>query len=61
MRTINRIILHCTATPRGRHVTVSDIDRWHKARGFAGIGYHYVIYLDWNVSEPIVKATMLHP
>ncbi|WP_286527806.1 N-acetylmuramoyl-L-alanine amidase [Duncaniella freteri] len=51
MRTINRIILHCTATPRWRHVTVSDIDRWHKARGFAGIGYHYVIYLDGSIHE----------
>ncbi|WP_289772806.1 N-acetylmuramoyl-L-alanine amidase [uncultured Duncaniella sp.] len=51
MRTINRIILHCTATPRGRHVTVSDIDRWHKARGSAGIGYHYVIYLDGSIHE----------
>ena len=51
MRTINRIILHCTATPRGRHVTVSDIDRWHKARGSSGIGYHYVIYLDGSIHE----------
>lgn len=49
MRTINRIILHCTATPRGRHVTVSDIDRWHKARGFAGIGYHYVTGLTHEI------------
>ena len=46
MRKINRIIVHCTATPAGRHVTVADIDRWHRQRGFAGIGYHYVIYLD---------------
>lgn len=44
MRDIKKIIIHCTATPRGREVTVSDIDRWHRARGWAGIGYHYVIY-----------------
>lgn len=51
MRKINRIIIHCTATPEGREVTVKDIDRWHRDRGFAGIGYHYVIYLDGSVHE----------
>lgn len=49
MRKINRIIIHCTATPAGRQVTVADIDRWHRARGFSQIGYHYVIYADGSV------------
>lgn len=43
------IIIHCSATPEGRDVTVRDIDSWHRARGFNGIGYHYVIYLDGSV------------
>jgi N-acetylmuramoyl-L-alanine amidase len=46
MRPINRIIIHATATPEGRHHTAADIDRWHKQRGWSGIGYHYVIRLD---------------
>ena len=46
MRTINEIIIHCTATPEGRDVTVDEIDRWHKARGYDGCGYHYVVYRD---------------
>lgn len=50
MRTINRIIIHCTATKAGRKVTVAEIDRWHRARGFRGIGYHYVIGLDGSVA-----------
>lgn len=49
MRTINEIIVHCSATPEGRKVTVSDIDRWHRQRGFRCIGYHYVIYLDGSI------------
>lgn len=49
MRTINEIIVHCSATPEGRNVTVKDIDTWHKQRGFRCIGYHYVIYLDGSV------------
>nr|DAF01772.1 MAG TPA: endodeoxyribonuclease I [Caudoviricetes sp.] len=49
MRHINEIIIHCSATPEGRDYTVADIDRWHKARGWRGIGYHYVIYKDGSV------------
>lgn len=46
MRKIDKIIIHCSATKAGQHFTVDDIDRWHKDRGFAKIGYHHVIYLD---------------
>lgn len=49
MRPINKIILHCTATPEGRHTTVNDIRLWHKAQGWSDIGYHYVVYLDGSV------------
>jgi N-acetylmuramoyl-L-alanine amidase len=49
MRAINKIILHCSATPEGRHTTVEDIRLWHKAQGWSDIGYHYVVYLDGSV------------
>jgi N-acetylmuramoyl-L-alanine amidase len=49
MRKLTRIILHCTATPDGRHVDVDTIRSWHKKRGWSDIGYHYVIYLDGSV------------
>ena len=51
MRNINEIIVHCAATREGRDFTVEDITRWHKARGFATIGYHYVIYRDGSIHE----------
>lgn len=51
MRDIKEIIIHCSATPEGRDFTVSDIDRWHRERGFSGIGYHYVVYRDGSVHE----------
>jgi N-acetylmuramoyl-L-alanine amidase len=44
MRPLNRIILHSTATPEGRDVTVEEIRNWHLDRGWDDIGYHYVIY-----------------
>lgn len=57
MRPINEIIIHCTATPEGRTVTVAEIDAWHKARGWSGIGYHRVIGLDGErwIGRPIEK------
>lgn len=51
MRRIDKIILHCSATAEGGHFTVADIDRWHKERGFKGVGYHFVIYLDGSVHK----------
>lgn len=49
MRNITKIIVHCSATPEGRDYSVADIDRWHKQRGWQGIGYHYVVYRDGSV------------
>ncbi len=51
MRSINEIIIHCSATPEGKEFTVSDIDRWHRQRGFKMVGYHYVIRLDGTIEQ----------
>lgn len=45
-RTIKEIIVHCAATPEGKHFTVDDIRKWHKQQGWSDIGYHYVVYLN---------------
>tara|TARA_R110001583_G_scaffold10416_2_gene47791 strand:- start:248 stop:661 length:414 start_codon:yes stop_codon:yes gene_type:complete len=50
VRDIKRIILHCTATKEGAHVDVDTIRKWHLARNFSDIGYHYVIYLDGSIN-----------
>lgn len=49
MRKLDRIILHCTATPEGRHVDVDTIRVWHKSRGWSDVGYHFIIYVDGSV------------
>lgn len=49
MRKIDKILIHCTATPEGRHVTVDQVTAWHKAKGYRTIGYHYMVYLDGSV------------
>lgn len=51
MRAIDEIIVHCTATPEGRNISVEDITRWHIDRGFTTIGYHYVVLLDGTIER----------
>lgn len=47
MRPIDTIIVHCSATPPSMSdVGAEEIDRWHKERGWDGIGYHVVIRRD---------------
>ena len=50
-RTINEIIVHCTATPEGRIETVQSIRNMHKAKGWSDIGYHYLIGLNGECWE----------
>lgn len=51
MRIITLLIIHCSATLEGKDYTVADIEQWHRSRGFATIGYHYVIYRDGTIHE----------
>lgn len=48
---ITKIILHCSATPEGRDVSVDTIKQWHLDRGWSDIGYHYVIDIKGNLKE----------
>jgi len=64
MRSIDLIVIHCTASLNGRWTTVADIDAWHRARDFkraaearrafnptlAAIGYHFVIYTNGAIA-----------
>ena len=58
MRHLDKIILHCSATREGQHITVDTMREWHLKRGWSDIGYHYVIYIDGSVHEgrPIEKT-----
>ena len=55
MRTLNRIILHSTATREGNEHSVEEIRQWHLNRGWSDIGYHFVIYRNGaiKVGRPI--------
>ena len=58
MRRIDKLIVHCSATPNDRDVTVDEIRDWHLARGWSDIGYHYVIYRNGTIAagRPVEKV-----
>ena len=51
LRSVRELIWHCAATPEGKHFDVSDIDKWHKQRGWSGIGYHFVVHLNGTIER----------
>ncbi|HEY7821784.1 MAG TPA: N-acetylmuramoyl-L-alanine amidase [Acidimicrobiia bacterium] len=50
-RIVDTIVIHCTDSPQGRGDTAATVHAWHLARGWAGIGYHYVILEDGTVER----------
>jgi N-acetylmuramoyl-L-alanine amidase len=57
-RKIDKIIIHCSATPEGKDISVETIRDWHLKRGWSDIGYHYVIDLDGKLhaGRPLEKT-----
>ena len=52
MRKINKLIVHCSATPEGRDVKTETIKDWHvNGNHWKDIGYHYVIELDGSIHK----------
>ena len=57
MAKLERLVLHCTATPEGRAVTSNDIRAWHTnpvskgGRGWKQVGYTDMIHLDGRVER----------
>lgn len=48
---IDEVIIHCSATRPSMDTSASDVHDWHLARGWRGIGYHYVIKRDGTIEE----------
>ena len=52
MRKINKLIVHCSATPEHKEFDVEDITEWHvTGNGWSDCGYHYVITLGGEIQE----------
>ena len=46
---IQYLAVHCSATKPSQMIGASEINQWHLQRGWAGIGYHFVIRRDPNM------------
>mgnify|MGYP001148671095 CR=1 FL=1 len=57
-RTIDLIVVHCSATPPSMDVGAAEIHRWHLDRGWRDIGYHAVVRRDGTVEagRPLDQA-----
>lgn len=52
MRKIDKIIIHCSATPADLDIGAGDIRKWHmEGNGWSDIGYHLVIKRDGDVEQ----------
>lgn len=52
MREINKLIIHCSATPECKDIKTETIRSWHiNGNHWKDIGYHYVIELDGSVHK----------
>jgi N-acetylmuramoyl-L-alanine amidase len=50
------LVIHCTATPEGREVSVADVRSWHtsappRGRGWKQVGYTDMIHLDGSIER----------
>lgn len=50
-REISEVVVHWSATYINQNIGAEEIDQWHKARDFSGIGYHYVIRRDGSLQR----------
>ena len=51
MKEVLYIVVHCSATSVKQQWTVEDIDRLHRAKGWAMIGYHWYIDREGKIHE----------
>jgi len=50
MRTLDKIVIHCSATPPTMDIGVKEIRSWHvNERKWRDIGYHFVVRRDGEV------------
>lgn len=51
MRHITLLVIHCSAVRSYQTSSAAQIDQWHKARGWRGIGYHFVVRRDGSIEH----------
>ena len=57
MRSIDTIIVHCTATLPEMNIGFEEVNQWHLDRGWSGCGYHWIVRRDGEIEygRPLEK------
>jgi len=48
---IKYLVVHCSATPPSDDIGFTEINKWHKERGWSGCGYHFIIRRDGTIER----------
>lgn len=54
----NNIVLHCSATRGIQDIGAKEIRKWHKDKGWADIGYHFVIRRNGKIEPGRAENTI---
>lgn len=62
-KTVEFIVIHCSATRPSQDIGRDEIDTWHKGRGWLMIGYHIVIRRNGTIEtgRPLDMDHVLEP
>lgn len=48
---VKYLVIHCSATKPDQDWDISDIDKWHRAKGWRKVGYHFFVKLDGTIQN----------
>lgn len=51
LKSVDYIVIHCSATKEDQDIGVEEIRRWHRQRGWMDVGYHFIIRRDGQVER----------
>jgi len=51
LKSVDYLVVHCSATPETMDIGVEEIRRWHRQRGWMDVGYHKIIKRDGTIED----------
>ena len=56
----DKIVIHHTGSVQDMDASALDIHGWHKAQGYSGIGYHFVIRKNGTIERLFMELERTH-